>query len=100
MDKEINFSAADPRQQTISVFCASDREVLSEVELERHFTGAAIRRNMVFHERYRNGPRSSSSRRGYGIHIRRPTRTGYRTATPCRSSFSNGFKTSASVHAA
>jgi len=45
------FSAADPRSKTISVSGVGPR-VLSEVELEKHFTGAAIRRNMVFHERY------------------------------------------------
>jgi len=69
------FSAADPRQQDISVFSASDREVLSEVELEKHFTGAAIRRNMVSRAipGARHGLRTQA---GYGIHIPTTTRTG------------------------
>src|SRR6266704_4439153 len=52
MDKEINFLLPIRGSKTISVFSASDREVLSEVELEEHFTGPAIHANMVRHERY------------------------------------------------
>ncbi len=69
MDKEINFLLQIRGSKTVSVFSASDREVLSEVELERHFTGPAIRRNMVFQERYQERATVFELKAGYGIHI-------------------------------
>jgi len=97
MDKEINFLLQIRGSKTISVFCASDREVLSEVELERHFTGAAIRRNMVFHERYQERATVFELKAGYGIHIPTTDPHWIQNGDAVSVSFSNGFKTSASV---
>lgn len=97
MDKEINFLLQIRGSKTISVFCASDREVVSEVELERHFTGAAIRRNMVFHERYQERATVFELKAGYGIHIPTTDPHWIKNGDAVSVSFSNGFKTSASL---
>jgi len=97
MDKEINFLLQIRGSKTISVFCASDREVLSEVELERHFTGAAIRRNMVFHERYQERATVFELKAGYGIHIPTTDPHWIKNGDAVSISFSNGFKTRASL---
>jgi hypothetical protein len=97
MDKEINFLLQLRGSKTISVFSASDREVLSEVELERHFTGAAIRRNMVFHERYQKRATVFELKAGYGIHIPTTDPHWIKNGEAVSISFSNGFKTRASL---
>src|SRR5256886_5968442 len=97
MDKEINFLLQIRGSKTISVFSASDREVLSEVELERHFTGAAIRRNMVFHERYQERAKVFELKAGYGIHIPTTDPHWIKNGDAVSISFSNGFKTRASL---
>jgi len=97
MDKEINFLLQIRGSKTISVFSASDREVLSEVELEKHFTGAAIRRNMVFHERYQERATVFELKAGYGIHIPTTDPHWIKNGDAVSISFSNGFKTGASL---
>jgi len=97
MDKEINFLLQIRGSKTISVFSASDREVLSEVELEKHFTGAAIHRNMVFHERYQERATVFELKAGYGIHIPTTDPHWIRNGDRVSISFSNGFKTHASL---
>ncbi|HKB74117.1 MAG TPA: hypothetical protein VKC82_07585 [Burkholderiales bacterium] len=97
MDKEINFLLQIRGSKTISVFSASDREVLSEVELEKHFTGSAIRRNMVFHERYQKRATVFELKAGYGIHIPTTDPHWIKNGDAVSISFSNGFKTRASV---
>ena len=97
MDKEINFLLQIRGSKTISVFSASDREVLSEGELERHFTGAAIRRNMVFHERYQERATVFELKAGYGIHIPTTDPHWIKNGEAVSISFSNGFKTRASL---
>ncbi|PYO91327.1 MAG: transcription factor [Gemmatimonadetes bacterium] len=97
MDKEINFLLQIRGSKTISVFSASDREVLSEVELEKHFTGAAIHRNMVFHERYQERATVFELKAGYGIHIPTTDPHWIRNGDRVSISFSNGFKTRASL---
>jgi len=97
MDKEINFLLQIRGSKTISVFCASDREVVSEVELERHFTGAAIRRNMLFHERYQERATVFELKAGYGIHIPTTDPHWIKNGDAVSVSFSNGFKTRASL---
>jgi len=97
MDKEINFLLQMRGSKTISVFSASDREVLSEVELERHFTGPAIQRNMVFHERYQERATVFELKAGYGIHIPTTDPHWIKNGDGVSISFSNGFKTRASV---
>jgi hypothetical protein len=97
MDKEINFLLQIRGSKTISVFSASDREVVSEVELERHFTGSAIRRNMVFHERYQKRATVFELKAGYGIHIPTTDPHWIKNGDGVSISFSNGFKTHASV---
>jgi hypothetical protein len=97
MDKEINFLLQIRGSKTVSVFSASDREVLSEVELERHFTGAAIRRNMVFHERYQERATVFELKAGYGIHIPTTDPHWIKNGDGVSISFSNGFKTRASL---
>ena len=79
------------------VFSASDREVLSEVELEKHFTGPAIHRNMVFHERYQERATVFELKAGYGIHIPTTDPHWIRNGDAVSISFSNGFKTRASL---
>jgi len=97
MDKEINFLLQIRGSKTISVFSASDREVVSEVELEKHFTGAAIKRNMVFHERYQERATVFELRAGYGIHIPTTDPHWIKNGDAVSISFSNGFKTRASL---
>ena len=97
MDKEINFLLQIRGRKTISVFSASDREVLSEMELERHFTGSAIRRNMVFFERYQERATVFELKAGYGIHIPTTDPHWIKNGDAVSVSFSNGFKTRASV---
>jgi hypothetical protein len=97
MDKEINFLLQIRGSKTVSVFSASDREVLSEVELERHFTGPAIRRNMVFFERYQERATVFELKAGYGIHIPTTDPHWIKNGDAVSVSFSNGFKTRASV---
>jgi len=97
MDKEINFLLQIRGSKTISVFSASDREVLSEVELEKHFTGAAIHRNMVFHDRYQGRATVFELKAGYGIHIPTTDPHWIKNGDGVSISFSNGFKTRASL---
>lgn len=97
MDKEINFLLQIRGSKTISVFSASDREVLSEVELEKHFTGPAIHRNMVFRERYQERAKVFELRAGYGIHIPTTDPHWIKNGDGVSISFSNGFKTRASL---
>jgi len=97
MDKEINFLLQIRGSKTISVFSASDREVVSEVELERHFTGAAIRRNMEFHDRYQERATIFELKAGYGIHIPTTDPHWIKNGDAVSISFSNGFKTRASL---
>jgi len=97
MDKEINFLLQIRGSKTISVFGASDREVVSEVELERHFTGSAIRRNMVFFERYQERATVFELKAGYGIHIPTTDPHWIKNGDAVSVSFSNGFKTRASL---
>jgi hypothetical protein len=97
LDKEINFLLQLRGSKTISVFSASDREVLSEVELEKHFTGTAIRRNMVFHERYQQRATIFELKAGYGIHIPTTDPHWIKNGDAVSISFSNGFKTHASL---
>jgi len=97
MDKEINFLLQIRGSKTISVFSASDREVLSEVELEEHFTGPAIHRNMVFHERYQERATVFELKAGYGVHIPTTDPHWIKNGDGVSISFSNGFKTRASL---
>jgi hypothetical protein len=97
MDKEINFLLQIRGSKTISVFSASDRKVLSEVELEKHFTGSAIHRNMVFFERYQERATVFELKAGYGIHIPTTDPHWIKNGDGVSVSFSNGFKTHASL---
>ena len=97
MDKEINFLLQIRGSKTVSVFSASDREVLSEVELEKHFAGAAIERNMVVHERYQERATVFELKAGYGIHIPTTDPHWIKNGDAVSISFSNGFKTRASL---
>ena len=97
MDKEINFLLQIRGSKTISVFSASDREVLSEQELEKHFSGPAIHRNMVFHERYQERATVFELKAGYGIHIPTTDPHWIKNGDRVSISFSNGFKTRASL---
>jgi|SRR5579864_4534935 len=97
MDKEINFLLQIRGSKTISVFSASDREVLSEAELEKHFTGAAIRRNMVFRDRYQERATVFELKAGYGVHIPTTDPHWIKNGDGVSVSFSNGFKTRASL---
>ena len=97
MDHEINFLLQIRGSKTISVFSASDREVLSELELEKHFSGPAIHRNMVFHERYQERATVFELKAGYGIHIPTTDPHWIKNSDRVSISFSNGFKTRASL---
>jgi hypothetical protein len=97
MDHEINFLLQIRGSKTISVFSASDREVLSEQELEKYFSGPAIHRNMVFRERYQERAQVFELRAGYGIHIPTTDPHWIKNGDSVSISFSNGFKTRASL---
>ena len=97
MDHEINFLLQIRGSKTISVFSASDREVLSEQELEKHFSGPAIHRNMVFQERYQERATVFELTPGYGIHIPTTDPHWIKNGARVSISFSNGFKTHASL---
>ena len=98
MDHEINFLLQIRGGKTVSVFSASDREVLSELELEKHFSGPAIHRNMAFHERYQKRATVFELKAGYGLHIPTTDPHWIRNGDGVSISFSAAFKTRASLH--
>ena len=98
MDHEINFLLQIRGGKTVSVFSASDREVLSELELEKHFSGPAIHRNMAFHERYQQRATVFELKAGYGLHIPTTDPHWIRNGDAVSISFSAAFKTRASLH--
>ncbi len=98
MDHEINFLLQIRGSKTVSVFSASDREVLSELELEKHFSGPAIHRNMVFHQRYQERATVFELKAGYGLHIPTTDPHWIKNGDQISISFSAGFKTRASLH--
>ena len=98
MDHEINFLLQIRGSKTVSVFSASDREVLSELELEKHFSGPAIHRNMVFRERYQERATMFDLKAGYGLHIPTTDPHWIRNGDGVSISFSAAFKTRASLH--
>ena len=98
MDHEINFLLQVRGGKTVSVFSASDREVLSELELEKHFSGPAIHRNMAFHERYQQRATVFELKAGYGLHIPTTDPHWIRNGDAVSTSFSAAFKTRASLH--
>jgi hypothetical protein len=98
MDHEINFLLQMRGSKTVSVFSASDREVLSELELERHFSGPAIHRNMKFHDRYQEHATVFDLKAGYGLHIPTTDPHWIKNSDQVSVSFSAAFKTCASLH--
>src|SRR5262249_52527757 len=98
MDHEINFLLQMRGSKTVSVFSASDREVLSELELERHFSGPAIHRNMPFHERYQQRATVFELKEGYGLHIPTTDPHWIKNSDKVSISVSAAFKTRASLH--
>src|SRR5262252_5082742 len=98
MDHEINFLLQLRGSKTVSVFSASDREVLSELELEKHFSGPAIHRNMVFRERYQKRATVFELKAGYGLHIPTTDPHWIKNGNQVSVSFSAAFKTRASLH--
>jgi hypothetical protein len=98
MDHEINFLLQIRGSKTVSVFSASDRDVLSELELEKHFSGPAIHRNMAFHERYQKRATVFELRAGYGLHIPTTDPHWIKNGDGVSISFSAAFKTRASLH--
>jgi hypothetical protein len=97
MDHEINFLLQIRGSKTISVFSARDREVLSEQELERYFSGPAIHRNMAFLDRYQERAQVFELKAGYGIHIPTTDPHWVKNGDCVSISFSNGFKTRESL---
>jgi hypothetical protein len=67
MDPELNFLVQIHGSKQMSVFPGSDRELLSEVELE-HFYGGA-HRNLVFKEEYQQKATVFELRPGDGLHV-------------------------------
>ena len=98
MDHEINFLLQIRGSKTVSVFSASDREVLSELELERHFSGPAIHRNMPFYEHYQKRATVFELKAGYGLHIPTTDPHWIKNGDAVSISFSAAFKTRASLH--
>src|SRR5215831_8129288 len=98
MDHEINFLLQIRGSKMVSVFSASDREVLSELELERHFSGPAIHRNMAFHDRYQQRATVFELKAGYGLHIPTTDPHWIKNSDKVSISFSAAFKTRASLH--
>jgi len=98
MDHEINFLLQIRGSKTVSVFSASDREVLSELELEKHFSGPAIHRNMAFYERYQKRATVFELKAGYGLHIPTTDPHWIKNGDAVSISFSAAFKTRASLH--
>jgi hypothetical protein len=97
IDHEINFLLQIRGAKTIYVFSSSDRQVLSEQDLEKHFSGAAIHRNVAFSERYNERAQVFELREGYGIHIPTTDPHWVKNSDAVSISFSCGFKTRASV---
>jgi len=98
MDHEINFLLQIRGSKTVSVFSASDREVLSELELEKHFSGPAIHRNMAFRERYQQRATVFELKEGYGLHIPTTDPHWIKNGDRVSISMSTAFKTRASLH--
>jgi hypothetical protein len=97
IDHEINFLLQMRGSKTIYVFSSSDREVLSEQDLEKHFSGAAIHRNLAFSERHQERARVFELKQGYGLHIPTTDPHWVKNGNGVSISFSAGFKTRASI---
>src|SRR5205809_4083622 len=97
MDHEINFLLQIRGSKTISVFSASDREVLSEQELEEYFSGSTLHRNMHFVERYQERATVFELKEGQGIHIPTTDPHWVKNGDGVSISMSVGFKTRASL---
>jgi len=97
LDHEINFLLQIRGRKTITVCSASDREVLSEQELEKYFSGPAIHRNIAFCDRYQERAQVFELEEGYGIHIPSTDPHWVKNGDCVSISFSNGFKTRASL---
>ncbi len=67
MDPELNFLLQVHGSKQMSVFPGSDRELLSEIELEHFYSGA--HRNMVFKEEYQQKATVFELRPGDGLHV-------------------------------
>ncbi len=97
MDHEINFLLQIRGSKTVSVFGARDRQVLSERELEQHFSGPAIHRNMHFADEYQRRARVFELKEGYGLHIPTTDPHWVKNGDAVSISFSASFKTAASL---
>ncbi len=97
MDHEINFLLQLRGSKIISVFSAGDRAVLSERELEEHFCGPAIHRNLSFLERYQDRATVFQLHAGFGLHIPTTDPHWVMNGTEVSVSFSAAFKTRASL---
>jgi hypothetical protein len=67
MDPEWNFLLQIRGQKTMHVFPAEDRSLLSEVELERFYSGA--HRNLVFKDEYQTRAQTFELNPGDGVHV-------------------------------
>ena len=97
IDHEINFLIQIRGRKTIHVFSASDREVLSEEDLEKHFSGPAIHRNLPLAERHLGRAQIFELEQGYGLHIPTTDPHWVKNGDGVSISFSAGFKTRASL---
>jgi hypothetical protein len=97
IDHEINFLLQLRGNKTISVFSAGDRAVLSERQLEHHFSGPAIHRNISFLESYQDRATVFDLREGFGLHIPTTAPHWVKNGEQVSVSLSVSFKTRASL---
>jgi hypothetical protein len=100
MDQEYNFLFQLRGGKTIHVFDAADPTILSEQELEAHFTRASIDRNLVFHEEYEKKASVFALTAGHALHIPSLHPHWVQNGNGVSISFSAGFDTAASIRKA
>ena len=98
MDPEQNFLLQVRGGKTMHVFDPHDREVLSEAEIERFFTGA--HRNLVFREACRGRSRPFRLTPGLGVHVPVTAPHWVQNGEEVSVSFSITFQTPASARKA
>lgn len=97
MDHEINFLLQIRGSKTVSVFSASDRTVLTERQLESHFAGPAIHRNMPFRDEWQERATVFELQPGDGVHIPTTDPHWVKNGDSPSVSLSASFKTAASL---
>jgi hypothetical protein len=95
IDHEYNFLLQIRGQKTLSVFDGGDRSILAEEELENHFSGPGLHRNLVFKEEYQRAATVFDLTPGEALHVPATAPHWVKNGPEVSISFSVNFYTSA-----